>query len=287
MRKGYLYSLVIAGIFAGAFFYFRPLPCDKPLTYKIGSVDSGFNLDKSTLLENINEASMLWNSAVDKTLFIYDPNGDITINFIYDSRQKAVELRQDIGNINKVAQSIKDEYQSKLNNLKNKEQIYQDLLSEYNSQIDAYNIEINNWNTNGGAPESQLKKLAQKKSVFVKMRSELDTQRVELNKLSKDVNQYADKFNILVRDINAKVDVVNENIGEIEEGFYTSKTQRIDIFQYENQTKLIRVLAHELGHAIGIDHNDNPESVMYKINQGNTKRLTPDDVNAIKAVCRL
>jgi len=287
MRKGYLYSLIIAGIFAGAFFYLRPLPCDKPLTYRLGSVDKGFNLDNDKLLAYIDEASGLWSDAVNKKLFTYDPEGDITINFIYDSRQHAVELRNDIGSSNKVAQSVKDEYQSKLNNLKNKERIYQVALNEYNRQIDVYNAEINNWNKKGGAPEGQFNQLAQKKSIFIKMKAELEVQRVELNRLSAEVNQYADKFNILVRDINNKVDVVNQNVGEIEEGLYTSKNQNIDIYQYENQTKLIRVLAHELGHAIDIDHNDNPESIMYKINQGNNKRLTVDDVNAIKAVCRM
>jgi len=287
MRTGYIYSLIIVSVFAGIFFYLRPLPCAKPLTYKIGSVDSGFNLDQSTLLKHIEEASMLWNKAIDKKLFMYDPDGDITINLIYDSRQQHVELRNDIGDSNKVAQSVKDEYQSKLNYFKSKELEYQTALNEYNIQIDAYNSEINKWNSTGGAPEGQFNQLSKKKNSFIGMKSELDTQIVNLNILSADLNQYADKYNILIRDINSKVDVVNQNIGEVEEGIYTSKNQIIDIYRYENETKLIRVLAHELGHAIGVDHNDNPESIMYKINQGNNKRLTVDDVNSIKAVCRM
>jgi predicted Zn-dependent protease len=44
----------------------------------------------------------------------------------------------------------------------------------------------------------------------------------------------------------------------------------INIYQFENEDKLVRLLEHELGHAIGLDHLENPNDIMYKINGGGT-----------------
>jgi predicted Zn-dependent protease len=42
----------------------------------------------------------------------------------------------------------------------------------------------------------------------------------------------------------------------------------------------LRVLIHEFGHAIGLDHSNNPKSVMYPTK--GSKAILPDDVKTLK-----
>jgi predicted Zn-dependent protease len=257
------------------------------MTFKIGRIDSGFRLSHNDFLQDINEASGIWEKAIGKNLFEYDADGELTINLIYDDRQKVVELRNDIGDGNRVAQSVKEEYQSKLDLLKIEEEKYKVILAEYNLKISKYNADVEYWNTKGGAPKNEYSQLPARKRALDIEKQQLDVIRLNLTKMSSDIKVYVDKYNLLVDNINNKVEVVNSNAGEIEEGLYTSKTNTIDIYQYESQTKLIRVLAHELGHSLGIDHNDNRESIMYKINDGNKKTLSVEDMTDLKRVCRV
>lgn len=61
-------------------------------------------------------------------------------------------------------------------------------------------------------------------------------------------------------------------------------TKRIDIFQFKDRHDLSLVLAHELGHAMGVEHNLNSQSIMKPFIVTRALALSPDDLGGLKAV---
>jgi len=47
--------------------------------------------------------------------------------------------------------------------------------------------------------------------------------------------------------------------------------ERVDIYEFSDKEKLIRVIAHEARHSLGLGHNDNPQVYYY-----DQARLEPD-----------
>jgi predicted Zn-dependent protease len=75
--------------------------------------------------------------------------------------------------------------------------------------------------------------------------------------------------------------------GKFDQGRYkkTDYRKSITIYHFNDRDMLTRVLAHELGHALGLKHNNNQRAIMYHLNQFKTVELAPEDIAALKEHC--
>ncbi len=96
--KKVIWPVIFFAILMGGYIFKAPImatannilyqsPCETPKTYRIGKIDSKYNMTDSQFKEKINQASKLWSNQYGKELFVYDPEGDIEINLVYDQRQ--------------------------------------------------------------------------------------------------------------------------------------------------------------------------------------------------------
>lgn len=278
-----------------AFVYFnflQPKPCDSPIQYKIGTIDAGFGLSETKLKSTLVSASKIWAKPLGKDLFEYNKNGKLTVNLIYDNRQKTTQingvLKTDIEKTNALAGSIKKEYETLMQDLAMNKQAYADELANFNAEQAKYSTQVDYWNGQGGAPADVYNSLSQQRDTLMQTQQILETKRLAINNSADKINAFIEKYNLLVANANQNIDVINQTAGqEFQEGNYDPNTNTINIYEFSTQDKLTRVLAHELGHALGIDHNLNPLSVMYSLNKSNTLYLSKEDIIGLKTVCKI
>ena len=291
IRKN-LWWVGLLAIGAVYYFYFYKQPCEAPITYSIGTIDERFGVSKTEVLSSINSAAILWEKSIDRDLFKYDTKGKLIVNFVYDTRQKTTQqneiLKADVEKTSQLANSVKQEYKDLNADLEVSKRLYDDELATFNAKQKMYGDKVSYWNARGGAPPDTYNQLeAERQALIVEQRT-LEAKRLAVNETADKVNTFIQKYNLLVQSANERIDTINQTAGqEFQEGAYDPNTNTITIYEFSTQEKLNRVLAHELGHALGLDHNSNPNSIMYGLNQSNTFSLSKDDVSALKALCKV
>jgi len=286
---GFLIFLIL--LILTAVFLRTPGPCSEPLTYRIGTVDMRFGMSRQEFAGAVRHASSIWEKALSLDLF----RGVVEINLIYDYRQEAMDR---LRNLSFVIDNTKNSYEDlrlRFENLKTEYERRSAALAAdfnaYNSRVSAFNAEIASQRQQGGVPEHVYNRLMREKEELNALRNTLHVRREELKKTADTMNSLVVVINEIAANYNLDLvayrDVGNRLGAEFYGGEYVSKNGKrsITIYQFDNYPRLVRVLAHELGHALGLNHNDNFQALMYRRNQSDSLELAPEDIAALKARC--
>ena len=265
-------------------------PCKTPIKYRIGTLDPRFGLSREEFQRAIDEASNVW--ATDQKHFQYDSKGVLQINLVYDTRQevtqRVISIRARVSATMKETDLIKNKLLPLEDNFHILETSYSDRQISYERDQDSYNQEVKRWNLAGGAPESEFQILNNQRLSLKKQYELLQAKRQALNRATDELNELIKKRNALLVEASAEVRDLNGSAGvQFEEGLYVKagSEERIDIFEFENKDSLLVILAHELGHALGLEHNANPSSIMSPLIHTDRLALTAEDAEGLKAVC--
>lgn len=294
MRTSLSILLVVAILFGGGYWYHIVLAvCDVPITYRIGTVDERFKLTEDEIRTALSDAESLWEDGTDRNLMSYDPAGELVVNFVYDERQARTDeetaLRAELEREEGMSDGIKSEYTKLIERYEALKDSYARDVKAYEARLRAYNDEVADWNDRGGAPKDVYERLTKTQAMLRDEESRLNTRTTELNTIAEKINAVSTRGNVLVENYNELVSVYNDRFAEVDEftqGDYASEGA-ISIYEFSTHDELVIVLAHEFGHALGLDHVGGESSIMYaKMEaQSRTSGLTPEDLGAFQATC--
>ena len=271
-------------------------PCQEPLTYRIGDIDPRFDISSEEVIAIMDQVESLWATALDRPLLSYRQDGKVAIHLVYSDDQKRTEQEQAFSERLQTKEdriaTMRREYQRLKDNFDKQQQEYQQTLSTFNNRATAFNQLVKKWEGRK-TPSKVVNRIKQMRNDISQMKAEVDRKRENLELIRNKTNATSRKLNRLVDQQNEMVATYNSRFSttkKFNQGRYIRQGnhERINIFQFANKAQLKTVLAHESGHALGLNHVSNPESVMYRLMQQQNifnLSLTDEDIEAIRTRC--
>lgn len=256
-------------------------PLDSRVRYKIGQIDPRFGLSKAELKTVCQQATDIWFLGTQRQWFVYDENAQLKINLIYDERQHTtLALQKTTAHINTLSQ----QHQQRENDINRKRLQLELKLREIKQQ------------------EQQLKQQAERIQFYAKQphltsaqRDEVNAQIDQINRSYRALNGQAKQYNLELQRFNQKIQHHNQQARQINhtieqanhlfqprafhKGEFDGKN--INIYEFTSHDDLRSVLAHEFGHALGLEHNNDPKALMYyllKEQDIENMKLMPADI---------
>ena len=293
MRFSLLIALIVAILIGGGFWYAATAnQCPVPLSYRLGDLDEHFGLTEAQAKSYFSQAEAIWEEELGRDLFVYDENAKFPINFIFDERQENSDAEAsqrasldaqaaENERVFETVETLRGEYDSLAAS-------YEAKVDDYEARLDAYNQDVRTYNDRGGAPQDVYEALEDTRIKLNNEAASLSATAKQLNELGTRINELNDRGNQMVDAYNRQVEQYNKEFGfarEFTQGDYQG--DKINIYEFSDEEELVTVLAHEFGHALGIEHVEGTSSIMYYLleEQRASTALSLTDKAAFLAVC--
>lgn len=254
--------------------------CQSPLGWRLGNLDPAFNLTEAQAIKLISAAASMWNNASGKELLRYDPAQGFVIDFKFDARQQQL-LKQRL--LQRNLARYDDAIEPGLETLPEKFAELDQKIADFNQQKAQLQQQISQFQPNAQNAEAQRRQLEQQQQSLIREADWLEQQRQQLLRDQNYLNETIRQRNELVQTAEQPTAAA-----AFEVGLMTIKQlqRQMTIFAFSSETDLIATIAHEFGHAFGIEHTEEPDSIMFHQLNAQQQQLTAADLRAWQSTCQ-
>jgi hypothetical protein len=283
------------------------VPCAVPLAWRIDRIDGRFGLTAAQARVAVQRAAALWEGAMDRLLFSEDRSGGFAIRFVYDDRQATAQER---GRLVEEIEEVDRGLETGRQELEELNEGYAQLRTRYEQDLEAFerrasdhNATVRDWNRRGGAPDSVLEELRWIGDELEVRRRGLQAQRNELDAFRRSFQDKEDQFNREVGEHRQKGEALARAFpaervesAQYREAIRTRNwrfvqvNREINVYRFDNPNDLELVIAHELGHALGLGHAPVAGAVMSEeygrpSASGGNRGIQPSDLALLRSRC--